>query len=375
MKRDVARDIYGAVDIGAGSGSKIGAFDEEGRSLAEALLPIARYGGSAEGLADGLAGTLVELLKENSLPREALRAVGVACPGVFRPGGSTIAVANVPFLKDADLPALLRRRLDVPVRIANDADAGALAEWSLARTELLYWVFGGGWGGAWVSADGEVLHPSLGWDGDDASLHYTNEPGYAIPLGKDVLRGLFSRENASYERFEELCTDELKPEGGVLCGPSRRTDCVRAELLASGPGRWRIFRAVAETDITSTENISPKEAQRLADPVAAGEAISRLHRLGVDAAARTDRLFGLALAEAAGILFRQAERDGCPAGIPVCVAGGPGRALPLFGPSAAKAMSAKGITSELCLSRLEREGRNANLLGAAVLAGSAGKVP
>jgi hypothetical protein len=375
MTRDVPSDLYGAIDVGAGSGSKIGVFGEDGRSFAEALLPIGSYGCTAEGFADGLAGTLVGLLEEKGLSREALRAIGVACPGLFEADGTTIAVANVPFLKGSNLPELLQTRLVVPVRITNDADAGALAEWSLARDELLYWVFGGGWGGAWVSAEGEVLHPTLAWDGDDASLHYTNEPGYAIPLEKAALRGLFSREETSYERFEDLCTDELKPEGGTICGPSGRTDCVRAELLASGPGRWRIFRSIAETDITSVENISPKEARSLADPVTAGEAISRLHKLGVDAAARTDRLFGMVLAEAADILFRRAERDGCPAGIPVFVAGGPGRALPLFGPSASEAMRAKGITSELRLSRLERDGRNANLLGAAVLAGSAGKVP
>ena len=137
---------------------------------------------------------------------------------------------------------------------------------------------------------------------------------------------------------------------------------------------WRIFRALAESDITSTENLSLKEARKLADSSTAGEVITRLHKLGVDVAVRTDRLFGLVLAEAAGILFKQAGRDGCPGGIPVYVAGGPSRALPLFGPPAQEAMRAKGIESELRLSRMEREGHNANLLGAAVLAESAGKV-
>ena len=364
--------VYGAIDVGAGSGSKIGVFDGEQNTLGEALLPLGEYGGAPESLADGLAGTLTGLLRAANVARDRLRTVGVSCPGLFRSDGSAIVVANVPFLREANLSALLRERLEVPVYIANDADAGALAEWSLVKTELLYWVLGGGWGGAWVSGEGKVLHSSLDWDGDDASLHYTNEPGYAIPLEKAELRELFSREGASFARLEDFASEELAPEGGVLTGPSGRPDCVRAELLVSGPGRLWIFRALAESDLTSTENLSPQEARKLEDSATAGKVISTLHRLGADTAVRTDVLFGAVLAEAAGILLRQAGLGRRPVGIPVYLAGGPSRALDLFGPYAMEAMRAKGIASELRLSRLEKEGRNANLLGAAVLAAKSG---
>lgn len=379
-----AETVYGAIDVGAGSGSKVGVFS--GREIAgrgrqplgEALLPVGQYGGSPESLADGLLETLAGLLERLNVQRDGLRAVGVSCAGLFRSDGSAIVVSNMRFLWDANLPELLRERLRVPVRFANDADAGALAEWSLLHEELLYWVLGGGWGGAWVSADGEVRHASLDWDGDDASLHYTNEPGYAIPLGKDMLRELFAREGASFDRLEEICIEEpcfeeLRRDRGELTGPSGRRDCVRAELLVSGPGRWRMFRALSGGDRDFARYLSAKEASDLEDPATAGEVISRLNELDVDAAVRTDRLFGLVLAEAAGVLFDQAARDGCPGGIPIYLAGGPSRALGLFGPSAADAMRAKGITSELRPSRLEKEGRNANLLGAAVLAASSGR--
>ena len=54
----------------------------------------------------------------------------------------------------------------------------------MVRTDLLYWVFGGGWGGAWIDRAGQVRFPALDWDGNDRKLHYTNEPGYGIPLDK-----------------------------------------------------------------------------------------------------------------------------------------------------------------------------------------------
>ena len=392
--------LYAAADVGAGAGAAVGLFDSGGRLLSETLVPLSRYGGSAGGLAEALGEATSGLLDERVAGGGSLCAMGIACPGLFRSDGSALAVANLPFLKDVNLPELVGARLGVPAAIVNDADAGALAEWSLARAELLYWVFGGGWGGAWVSADGRILHPSVDWDGEDASLHYTNEPGYSVPIEKSLLGELFAAgtsgsaqaaltgaagtsgsaqaaltgaaEGASFERFEALCLDELKKEleseGGELTGPSGRTDCVRAELVLSGPGRWRIFRVFAERDRSFESQLDADDVRKLGDSATAGEVISRLGELGADAALRTDRLFGRALAEAASIVVSTAERDGCRPGVPIYVAGGPSRALGLFGPAAREAMRAKGIGSELRLSRLEEDGRNANLVGAAVLA-------
>ncbi|MHC4200122.1 MAG: ROK family protein [Planctomycetota bacterium] len=368
--------LYAAADVGAGAGAAVGLFDAGGRVLSETLVPLSRYGGSATSLADALAEATTGLLDERDAGGGALCSMGIACPGLFRSDGSALAVANLPFLTDANLPELVSARLGVPAAIVNDADAGALAEWSLARSELLYWVFGGGWGGAWVSADGRILRPSVDWDGEDGSLHYTNEPGYSVPLAKSLLGELFAAEGASFERFEALCIKDLKkelkkelePEGGVLTGPSGRIDCVRAELVLSGPGRWRVFRVFAERDRAFESQLDTDDVRKLGDSATAGEVISRLGELGADAAARTDRLFGRALAEAASIVIGQAERDGARAGVPVYVAGGPSRALGLFGPAAREAMRAKGIGSKLRLSRLEEDGRNANLVGAAVLA-------
>lgn len=360
--------LYAAVDVGAGTGAPVGLFDKTARLVCETLVPTSRYGGNAESMAEALAEATAGLLDEGARGPGGPRAVGIACPGLFRSDGSALAVANLPFLKDANLPALVGARLGAPAAIANDADAGALAEWSRARRELLYWVFGGGWGGAWVSEGGRILRPSVDWDGDDASLHHTNEPGYSVPLDKEMLRDLFETEGASFERFEALCIKELEPEGGVLTGPSGRGDCVRAELVLSGPGRWRVFRVFAEGERSFEAHLTADELRALDDSASAGEVMSRLGELGADAAVRTDRLFGRALAEAASIVLQQAERDGCRPGAPIYVAGGPSRALHLFGPAAREAMRGKGIGSELELSRLEREGLNANLVGAAVLA-------
>ena len=105
--------------------------------------------------------------------------------------------------------------------------------------ELLYWVFGSGWGGAWISKDGVINFPSTDWKGDDSALHLTNEPGYAIPLNKLDIRTLFSEANSSYERFENILQRELGPD--AMTGPSGDTESIRAETILSGPSTQRLL--------------------------------------------------------------------------------------------------------------------------------------
>jgi len=363
-----------AVDVGAGSGTKLGLFDigtdgDGPRLLAEAHVPVARYGGAPETMADALADALRALMADASGGCPRLAAVGIACPGLFKGDGAAITVANLDFLSGASLPSLLRRRLDVPVAIANDADAGGVAEWSVSREEILYWVFGGGWGGAWVSRDGQVMFPSLDWDGQDSSLHPTNEPGYAVPLVKESLARIIAEESdegASLDGFEDALRRDLGES--ALVGPGGRADAIRAETLVSGPGRVRVFRAFIGAGTTCDDALTPDEERLLDDPAEAGAVVTALGERGVDAAVRTDRVFGHALAEAGARVIAAAERDGCPCGVPVRVAGGPAKALHLFGPHATERLRAKGFSNRLLPSRVESEGRNANLLGAAVMA-------
>ncbi|MFH0910395.1 MAG: ROK family protein, partial [Planctomycetota bacterium] len=222
-------NVYIGIDIGAGSGAKIGLFDERHRLLDETLLSRAEYGEGAESLADALAGSIRALAGRSRLADASLDACGIATPGLLRSDGSYLLANNLPGLKDQNLPRLLGERLGVPVGIENDANAGGLAEWSVLKTELLYWVLGGGWGGAWISPEGAVRFPALDWDGRDASLHPTNEPGYSIPLSKRAVERLCRENGVSYERLEAILIEDFDPAGGSLSDPSGREDALRAE--------------------------------------------------------------------------------------------------------------------------------------------------
>lgn len=367
MASDLRGCIVG-VDIGAGSGTKIGVFGLDHELLENGLVPAERYGDTAAHLAGELTGEIRRLLDRGTPRRGPLLALGIACPGLLASDGTLRPVANIPSLNNSNLKRLLGDRLAVPTACLNDADSGGLAEWSLQRREIFYWVFGGGWGGAWISARGTVRFPSIDWDGDDATLHYTNEPGYATPLPKETVRAVFERNGADFDRFVEVCIEERKPPDGRLTGPNGDPGSMRAEMVISGTGRWRVFHSLRAEHEDDLATLDPHEREALLRPATAGPPIDLLASRQADIAVMTDRIFGETLAEAAEIIFRQAVPDGCPRDIPILLGGKPSRALPFFGPPAHGAMRRKGIASELRISENERRGYNANLLGAAVLA-------
>ena len=262
----------------------------------------------------------------------------------------------------------MEEAFDIPVGIDNDANTGALGEWSVLKMEMLYWVFGGGWGGAWISEDGQVLYPSHDWDGRDASLHPTNEPGYSLPLAKHKLRLLFLEVGASYDLFEQYLSEDPDLPDTSHLGPGSDPDTIRAEVILSGPGRCRLFRALVGDDTFYERFLDIHELKEINDPSVAGQHISKLSNMRVESAINTDRLYGKILAEAARTMFKRAAADGLRDDIPILLGGKPSYALPYFGPSCQRVMGRMGIMSYLRPSVLDEKNMNANLVGASVLA-------
>jgi len=360
--------MYVAIDVGAGFGAKIGLFSSPANQFGEDLLPREEFADNIDDFVARLVEKIKQLVRQSGRRINETRAIGIASPGLFRSDGSYLLAANLTFLNGQNLRARLAAELGVPTMIENDANAGGLAEWSILRTDLLYWVFGGGWGGVWIDKEGTVKFPALDWDGDDRKLHYTNEPGYATPLDKLKLKTLFYQHGASFDRFEQIVVEDLGIPNGKLTGPGGDANTIRAETILSGPGRCRLFRAVVGDDDFHTRFLYIREKKQMSDPSVAGKHISKLSSMRVEPAVNTDRLFGRILAEATLTIFKQARKDGLREDLPICLGGKPSYALPYFGPSAQSRIGAAGIMSYLRPSVIDERGFNANLVGAAVLA-------
>ena len=361
---------YLGIDIGVGQGAKIGLFSETLTLVEETLLHRDSYGPTFETFADALIEHIEKFLKKLSIRLDTIWSIGIACAGILRSDGEFQLVTNHPHFNGYNLRTLLESRYHVPVGIENDANAGGLAEWSVLKLELLYWVFGGGWGGAWITRDGTVQFPARDWDGDDSSLHLTNEPGYAIPLEKLMLKTLFHEVNASYELFERIAEEDIENHGGELIGPGGDRNSIRAEVILSGPGRLRLFRTLVGDDDYYERFLDTSEHAFLMDPSTAGQYIDKLSGMRVEAAINSDRLYGKVLAKATRMMLKRAARDGMRENLPICLGGKPSYALPYFGPSTQRALHRLGILNYLRPSVIDERGSNANLVGAGVLAES-----
>ncbi len=357
-----------AIDVGAGMGVKLGLFAGQRNQIGDVLLRRDDFEDDFESFVQGLLQSIDKLLVAGGKQMKDIRAIGIASPGLFNADDAYLLTANLSFLAGKNLRHRLAEETGLPVAIDNDANIGGLAEWSVMKTDLLYWVFGGGWGGAWISSDGVVKHPSIGWDGNDETLHYTNEPGYAIPLEKWKLQTLFYEFGASFSRFEQIVVEDLGVPHSVIAGPGGDPDTIRAEVLLSGPGRCRLFRALVGNNDFYKRFLDISESDEMANTSVAGEYISKLSNMRVEAAINTDRLFGRVLADAALTLIQQARKSGLREGVPICLGGKPSYALPYFGPSAQGRLGAFGVMSYLQPSTIDVRGLNANLVGAAVLA-------
>ena len=358
--------VFCGVDIGAGSGAKIGLFDSRLKSCSAGMVPVADYGGSGPAMALILADEIQRLQKSAPCCGRHLAGVGIAAPGLFLSDGTFRLVNNLPFLANVNLCRMLREKLGVPVAGINDADAGGLAEWSSVGHALLYWVLGGGWGGTWISEGGEIMFPALDWDGRDDSLHPANEPGYAIGLDKGDLDRLFKDFGVSFDIWRSVCA-RYEPDLS-LSGPGGSQSQVRAELLISGPGRWRLFAMLRHLHPDGLAALAPEKLKLLESHATAGPVLDEIGRIGLPAAKATNALFARIWAMAAAVLFNRAEKDGCPRNIPVLLGGKPNRAFPSFKDDFLRELRRFGIESEVRISDLESQGQNANLIGAASLA-------
>ncbi len=360
--------FYLALDIGAGAGAKIGIFSENKELLHDMMLPKSEYGSNGEQFSQAIIKIVDNNIGISGLKIQNLLAIGICCAGILKSDGTFILFKNQSQFNGYNIRKSLEDHYNVPTEIENDADAGGLAEWSVLNMELCYWVFGGGWGGVWISKDGDIKHPSYDWDGKDNSLHCSNEPGYTIALDKLKLKTLFYKVDASYDRFERILKEDKSLPDSVLVGPNNDPDTLRAEAILSGPGRCRLFRAVVGDDNFYERFLDIREVEQMHDPSVAGAHISKLSSMGVEAATKTDKLYGEILAVAAQSLITTSIKDGMTPGIPLCLGGKPSYALPYFGPSCQKTLSGLGVFNYLRPSVIDESGKSANMLGAYVIA-------
>lgn len=115
------------VDIG-GMSIKIGLVDDSKKIVAKKAIPTQSDVLPAEGVVANIADAIITLLEENNLAVEQCESIGVACPGTVDGRTGVVLYSNNIRWEDVPMLDILREKLPVPMFLANDADAAALAE-------------------------------------------------------------------------------------------------------------------------------------------------------------------------------------------------------------------------------------------------------
>jgi glucokinase len=170
--------VWVGFDIG---GTKLGIAvgDAEGRIAARRRRPI-RSQGDPRADVDAMIADARELLGEAGVPEGALQGVGIAAPGpVDRARGTVDSPPNLAGWTSVPVAAWFGEAFGVPVRLENDANAAALAEWRFGAgrgaRHLIYLTMSTGVGGGLVldgrlyrgaGGAGEVGHMPVEWNGE-----------------------------------------------------------------------------------------------------------------------------------------------------------------------------------------------------------------
>ncbi len=117
-------ELFIGIDIG-GTGVKGLLCDEQGAILQRASVPTEVKKGNLA-VCDNVAILVNELLKEHN--RASVVGVGVGCPGLIDSENGKVVFAGNLNMRDFALADEIAKRIQLPVKITNDANAAALGE-------------------------------------------------------------------------------------------------------------------------------------------------------------------------------------------------------------------------------------------------------
>lgn len=162
---------YLGIDLG-GTNIGVGIIDETYRFVAEYSTFTQSERGFGPIIAD-MAGAAVKALEEAGLTVNDIPYVGIGVPSSINPVTNRVVYANNLQWKDEDVIGEFRKHLDIPIFLANDADAAALGEAvagaAKAYTNVMMLTLGTGVGGS-IILDKHIF---AGGDG------YGCEPGHS----------------------------------------------------------------------------------------------------------------------------------------------------------------------------------------------------
>lgn len=191
-------------------GTKVNGLLVDSESMAIIDRRRASSAGSADQLADTVAGLIADLQASADRP---VSAIGLGVAGLVESSGRVRYSPNLPALVEYPLAAQVEQRCGTPVRVLNDATAGAWAEARLGAgrgvDHFVYVALGTGIGTGLV-VDGRIVVGANGFAGEAGHMvidrhgrrHHTGQRGpWELDASGDAL-GRVARAAADAGRFD-----------------------------------------------------------------------------------------------------------------------------------------------------------------------------
>lgn len=202
------------VDIG---GTKVSVClgDAQGNVIAHKRIKTTSLGDPSTGLPKILE-LMGHLLRDENLDPHEIKGIGMAVPGpISYKKGMMLSPPNMPTWVNVPIREYFRERLEHPVFLNNDANAGALAEWEFGAAKhldnLIYLTMSTGMGGG-IIAGGRLLQGETDTAGEVG--HFVLDPrGPKCPCGQ---RGCFEifcgGGNLAHQMQEEIARKKVRTQ-------------------------------------------------------------------------------------------------------------------------------------------------------------------
>jgi glucokinase len=254
------------IDIG---GTKcavvLGAYDGEHVRIVQRVATPTRSGTDPLDVLAELEGLCRSLLGAAGLEQAQIAQLGICCGGPLDDiRGTVLGPPNLPGWDNVPVVDYFERRLGITTRLANDANAGAIAEWRwgagrAART-MVFLTFGTGLGAGLIvdgrvhrgarGLAGEVGHIRMALDGPFAYGKNGSWEGYSSGAGIRRMTVERIRETWAAGRSVGFCPDELALKSldvPAIAAAARLGDPLAADIfLTSGTQLGRGIAILAD---------------------------------------------------------------------------------------------------------------------------------
>ena len=175
-------DTVIGIDIG-GTKTKIGIVDQEGKCLVHDFFRTRQYP-DLDNYLDQVS-VMIEDLKGRIPYKIKILGCGIGAPNASSKDGTIVNAANLAWKGNVPILAKLRERIDIPMKITNDANAAALGEMLFGNakgmTDFIVITLGTGFG-AGIVCNGKLV---VGYDGFAGELGHVD-----MTIGDGRLTGL-----------------------------------------------------------------------------------------------------------------------------------------------------------------------------------------